>query len=93
MYRNIYLKPNVTLHCICIYIFRVFVSEISRSIWFLLDIFNSLLLLSLSLVLSSKLPIGILLEKFIHCLDRTPDCTFWTRIVASKMADRKSGER
>ena len=29
----------------------------------------------------------------IHCLDRTPDCTFWTRIVASKMADRKTGER
>ena len=28
-----------------------------------------------------------------HCLDRTPDCTFWTRIVASKMADRKAGER
>ena len=24
-----------------------------------------------------------------HCLDRTPDCTFWTRIVASMMADRK----
>ena len=29
----------------------------------------------------------------VHCLDRTPDCTFWTRIVASKMADRKTGER
>ena len=28
-----------------------------------------------------------------HCLDRTPDCTFWTRIVASNMADRKTGER
>ena len=31
--------------------------------------------------------------EIIHCLDRTPDCTFWTRIVASKMADRKKGER
>ena len=25
----------------------------------------------------------------IHCLDRTPDCTFWTRIVASKMETEK----
>ena len=32
-------------------------------------------------------------NKQMHCLGRTPDCTFWTRIVASKMADRKSGER
>ena len=31
-----------------------------------IDIFNSLLLLSLSLALSSKLPIGILLEWFIY---------------------------
>ena len=31
-----------------------------------LEIFNSLLLLSLSLALSSKLPIGILLEQFIY---------------------------
>ena len=32
----------------------------------LVGIFNSLLLLSLSLALSSKPPIGILLEKFIY---------------------------
>ena len=25
-----------------------------------------------------------------HCLDRTPDCTFWTGIVPSKIADRKN---
>ena len=32
----------------------------------LVDIFNSLLILSLSLAMSSKLPIGILLEYFIY---------------------------
>ena len=36
----------------------------------------------------------IILSRQTHCLDRTPDCTFFgNRIVASKMADRKTGER